>query len=232
MKELKELKYWNNEWTKIFNHYQQDTRFSYYINACLGDNENKILEIGAGSFRDMAQLNKLGLKCYGCDFSPNSVKYAKSLYQEYSDLIYEANAYNLPFEDNFFDISYHNGFWGCFENQEILKLAKEQIRVTKNKIIVGVHNAHNDQFVQYFNKLKIDDPLYSLRFFTIDEITEIFNEFTSDIKIIPVGKQKKYYEDKMINEGRSSRKELKRYFDVSGLKYLENSERLLCIGYL
>jgi hypothetical protein len=52
------------------------------------------------------------------------------------------------------------------------------------------------------------------------------------VKIIPVGKGKKYFEDEMINKGIVGREEIRLFFEENGLKNLNNSERLLCIGYL
>lgn len=232
MEELKDLQYWENEWKKIFFKYQGDKRFAHYINAVLEDNERILLEIGAGSFRDMALLNQLGFQCYGCDFSLESVNNAKKYYPELEKMIIHANAFDLPFKDKFFDVSYHNGFWGCFSNDDIYLLMREQIRVTKNRLIIGVHNAHNKEFVNYFNEKQREDPLYSLRFFSVYEINDILlsNPLITKIKIIPVGKQKKYYEDYLINLGLGTRENLRKCFELHGMDLLEVSERLLCIA--
>lgn len=57
--------YWNLEWASVFEHYQQDIRHGHYIHAVLRPDEKKILELGAGSFRDASLLNRLGLECWG-----------------------------------------------------------------------------------------------------------------------------------------------------------------------
>ncbi|MBE9052087.1 class I SAM-dependent methyltransferase [Nostocales cyanobacterium LEGE 11386] len=230
MELLNNKNYWDQEWCKIFDKYQNDPRFAHYLYAILERDEKRILEIGAGSFRDMEKLNKWDIECYGIDFSNKSVEKAQTKFPQYRHLIIQANAFKLPFDDSFFDVSYHNGFWSCFSNDDINSLACEQSRITKKRMIVAVHNAHNSSFVEYFNKLKVDDPLYSARFFTISEITSLLEKYCYDIQIIPVGKGKKLYEDYLINLGLGSRDNLKKCFFYHKMDLLEHSERLLCIG--
>ncbi|WP_414754768.1 class I SAM-dependent methyltransferase [Anabaena sp. CCY 9910] len=230
MEVLSNKEYWDQAWCNIFDKYQNDPRFAHYLYAILEPNDTRILEIGAGSFRDMEKLNKWGLECYGVDFSDKSIEKAKEQFPEYRKLIIQANAFNLPFDDKYFDVSYHNGFWSCFSNSDIDLLVREQSRITKKRIIVAVHNAHNPSFVEYFNMLKVEDPLYNARFFTIPEITSLMENYCSEIKIIPVGKGKKLYEDYLINLGLGSADNLKKCFDYHKMELLESSERLLCIG--
>jgi len=222
--------YWDSEWIKIFDHYQNDPRFAHYLYAVLEDNERRVLELGAGSFRDMEKLNKWGLECYGVDFSDKSIEEAQKRFPEYNERIIQSNAFKLPFSDKYFDVSYHNGFWSCFSDNDIVLLASEQARVTKKRMIVAVHNAHNPAFVEYFNKLKVDNPLYSARFFSLSEVTFLMDACCYDIEIIPVGKGKKHYEDYLINLGLGSRDNLRKCFEYHKMNLLETSERLLCIG--
>lgn len=227
---LSESKNWNEKWGEIFDNYQQDLRHAYYIHAILKPDERKILEIGAGSFRDMAELRRRGINCEGMDFSEEAVQRAKQKFPEFSEVIHQMSAFDLPYQDKTFDMSYHNGFWVLFDDEQIKKLLKEQVRVTKKRIVATVHNAHNQQFFDYFNKLKIDDPLYDIRFFTIDEIVGLMNEVCSSVEIIPVGKGKKYHEDLLIKEGITDPQKIRDIFFKNSLDYLESSERLMCIG--
>lgn len=156
----KSLEDWDNEWTSSFDHYQQDTRHAYYVNAIIGDLSN-ILEIAAGSFRDMNKLNEMGRNCFGIDFSDVSIKKAQLQFPNYKSKIIKANAFKMPFDDDEFDVSYHNGFWGYFDNEKIQELLQEQIRVTKKMIIASVHNRHCQQFFDYFER-KRRRTLYSI----------------------------------------------------------------------
>ena len=136
-------------------------------------------------------------------------------------------------KDKEYDVTFHNGLWVLFnDDNDILKLVKEQARISKRIIITTVHNAHNQEFIDYFKKLSKTDELYKIRFFSKEEMTNILLTVCDKVEIIPVGKGKKHFEDNMINEGKFSRIELKSFFDETGLNNLTNSERLLCIGHL
>jgi hypothetical protein len=231
---ITEKKQWDDKWIGIFDHYQGDLRHSYYINSVLTQNDIKVLELGAGSFRDMANLNSLGVDCWGTDYSNTSVQLAKNQFKKIKDKIFCSDAFDmLMIEDKEYDATFHNGLWVLFDDdKDILKLVKEQARISKRLIISTVHNAHNQNFVNYFEKLSKTDDLYKIRFFSVDEMKNILLTVCNKVEIIPVGKGKKYFEDRMINEGKFSRDELKSFFDETGLSNLENSERLLCIGHL
>lgn len=223
---------WNEKWKDIFNHYQHDLRHAYYIQAMLRKNETHILEIAAGSFRDMAALRRTGIDCEGMDFSTEAVNLAKKYFPEFAEKIHAMSAFSLPFKDNYFDLSYHNGFWVLFDDEKIKKLAEEQARISKYRIIATVHNAHNIQFLNYFKEKKETDPLYDIRFFEKDEISNLMSKVCKTVEIIPVGKGKKYHEDALISQGVEDPKILHNYLVSSGLQHLNTSERLLCIGEL
>ena len=227
-------KQWDDKWNGIFDHYQQDLRHSYYINAFLKQSDVKVLELGAGSFRDMANLNSLGVDCWGTDYSNTSVQLAKNQFEELQNKIFCSDAFKMQMiVDKEYDVTFHNGLWVLFnEDKDILKLAKEQARISKRIMIATVHNAHNQDFVDYFERLSKADELYKIRFFSIEEMTSILQTVCSKVEIVPVGKGKKYFEDMMISEGKFGREKLRSFFDEVGLKNLENSERLMCIGYL
>lgn len=80
MNKLLNTHFWNEAWDKYFDHYQQDPRHVYYINAFLNDDEQKILEIAAGSFRDFNILNSVGKNCYAFDYCKNAVNKAKKMF--------------------------------------------------------------------------------------------------------------------------------------------------------
>lgn len=225
---------WDEKWPVLFEHYQQDTRHAYYVNAFLTHAEARVLEMGAGSFRDMALLNRLGVDCWGTDFSQSAVGLARQQFPALSEKIFRGDAFALEdIAEAAFDLTFHNGLWVLFNSDdEVLKLATEQARVSRHTIIATVHNAHNPAFVEYFAKLAENDPLYRIRFFAVDEMRELMLKVCRTVEIVPVGKGKKHYEDEMINQGRATRSELRAFFDGAKMDNLETSERLLCIGCL
>ncbi len=220
---------WSTQWEKIFLHYQNDTRHAYYINAILEPQEMKLLELGAGSFRDMAALNRLGRLCHGVDYSEQSVTRARELHPDLADLIHIGDVFNLDFQDCAFDFTYQNGLLGYFCDDDVRRMLYEQARISKYRLALTVHNAHNKQFVSYFDSKKHDDPLYSIRFFSIDEIMELARCISKVIRVIPVGKQKKYYEDDLINIGLSDRESLRKSFDYHGVNLIDMSERIMVV---
>jgi hypothetical protein len=78
--------------------------------------------------------------------------------------------------------------------------------------------------------MAIDDELYRIRFFEIEEMKELMGAHCKHVHIIPVGKGKKYFEDEIIYKGDALPESILHEFIQAGLKHLENSERLLCIG--
>lgn len=221
---------WDQKWQEIFDHYQNDIRHAYYIDAVRKSHEKRVLEIAAGSFRDIVQLTKRGVEGYGIDFSPESVTLAKNLYPALQDHFSVMSAFDLKYPDNHFDISYHNGFWGYFSDEEIDLMAQEQARITKGRIIVTVHNSHNQSFVNYFNSKKESDSLFNIRFFTLDQMHEILGKIARKVTIIPVGKGKKTHEDWLIRHGLNNPLLIQSIFKWSGTRHLERSERLMCIA--
>lgn len=221
---------WDTKWSSIFDHYQQDLRHAHYIRALLKKDEKSLLEIAAGSFRDMAALRRMGLDCHGMDFSGESVVRAKSAFPSFAGVIQKMSAFEFSYPDNSFDVSYHNGFWVLFSDEQIRELAKEQARITRKRMVATVHNAHNAQFVAYFDRLKKTDPLFDVRFFRCEEMVELMQETCDDIAIIPVGKGKRRHEDWLIKMGLTHPALLKTCFQLSDMRFLESSERLLCIG--
>jgi len=228
--QLADIKKWDKIWGKSFEHYQKDVRHAHYIRAILNRNENKLLEIAAGSFRDVAALQKMGIDCQGIDYSPESIKLAKANFSDFKNSIHEMSAFNMDFPDDHFDLTYHNGFWGYFSDEDIKKLATEQARISQKRIIATVHNAHNKAFNLYFEKMKSIDSLYDIRFFHTDEMIELMRPACKNVQIIPVGKGKKWHEDLLIKYHFTNPTIIKTYLLASKHRFLENSERLLCIG--
>lgn len=229
---IRSVDIWDEQWKNIFDHYQQDIRHAYYIRAILNENEYNLLEIAAGSFRDVGALNNWGVSCVGVDYSEESVNKAKQYFSNCEDKIIKMDAFSLSFNNHQFDISYHNGFWTYFSDDEIIELMKEQARVTKYRIVATVHNKHNSDFVNYFDRLSQNDPLYKLRFFEMDEMYSLMKNVCEKVEIIPVGKGKKYYEDDLINIGLGTPDCLRKSFDYHKQDLVNSSERLMCIGTL
>lgn len=92
----------------------------------------KVLEVGVGAATDFLQWAKNGAELYGIDLTPEAVAHAQhrlELYGCSAKDIKVADAENLPFSDNFFDIVYS---WGVIHHSpDTPKALKEIIRVLK-----------------------------------------------------------------------------------------------------
>ncbi|WP_433977673.1 class I SAM-dependent methyltransferase [Erwinia sp. E_sp_B01_9] len=177
-------------------------------------------------------MNKGNVEGHGMDFSQEAVSLAKKYYPQLAERFSQKDAFNLDFADNHFDMSYHNGFWVLFDDENIKKLAVEQARVTRDRMIVTVHNGHNKEFKRYFDSKSATDTLFNIRFFECEEITALMKTVCQKVTIIPVGKGKKRHEDFLIRKGLGHPAILKAYFDLSRQALLDQSERLMCIGEL
>jgi hypothetical protein len=119
-----------------------------------------------------------------------------------------------------------------FSDEKIGLLLREQVRVTRSKLIATVHNAHNQDFVRYFDEKKQVDPLFDIRFFEVDELRALMAIVCSRVEIYPVGKGKSFHEDAMIAAGIVDPASIRRCLVSQGMSCLQSSERLMCVGYL
>jgi hypothetical protein len=226
-KSLESNSVWDVKWEELFDSYQQDLRHAYYVNALL-NKEMSILEIAAGSFRDMAFLNSIGYDCHGCDFSKKSVSLAKKYFPKLEDKIFELDALDINNFNKKYDVTYHNGFWVLFESDDILKkLFNIQKSITKKFMIITVHNGHNQNFKRYFMEKQKKDNLYAIRFFEIDEFLDIFGLARNDIQLYPVGKAKLSHEDLLVKDNNVDKSKMLKFMRPNNLDLLGISERLL-----
>jgi len=94
----------------------------------------KILEVGAGTGRDSAELARLGADVYVLDFAENSLKIVNSLRQKeqvFDNLhLVRGDAFKAPFPDETFDLVFHQGLAEHFKDP--LPLIKENYRILKH----------------------------------------------------------------------------------------------------
>lgn len=217
---------WDKLWAQHFNEYQGDLRHAMYIHSLRRWNERRILEIGAGSFRDTAALNRWGLPCFGVDFSPESVRQAREAHPAWADRILQGDAKRLEFPGKAFDLSFHNGLWGYFDDTQIGQLVREQARITKRRMIATVHNAHNAAFRRHFEQMAAEDPLYGIRFFYKEEMLRLMGSVCRKVRLFPVGGGKaEWFLYAQLGRFMSLPWKL-----LIRVRRPETAERLLCIG--
>lgn len=134
------------------------------------------LEVACGSSRDSIYLARRGIDVTASDYDKKLIDVLRKKFI-YPHLTYvEANAFELPFKDNTFDMVFHNGFFIYFKSEdEICSLLHEQCRVAKKYILFFVHNSLNASLVHRFSELALQDPIYNIRFFKPFEVVDIVN---------------------------------------------------------
>jgi SAM-dependent methyltransferase len=123
-------------WDAVWKETSADGKPNYRIvqeieRLCPDLRGKKILEVGAGTGVDSIYLARKGADVVALDFSPESIKLMKrNAPKGRSFSIVQADAYNMPFADNSFDVVFSQGFVEHFTNPKPLVL--EQRRVLKN----------------------------------------------------------------------------------------------------
>jgi ubiquinone/menaquinone biosynthesis C-methylase UbiE len=108
-----------------------------------------ILDVGCGPGLYCEKLNENGYDIIGVDYSENTIELAKQKYPGITFMV--ADGYNLPFQDNQFDIVLSIGALQCIIEHE--KFLKELIRVSSKAVILST----------LLKKKKSKDPMRTLR---------------------------------------------------------------------
>ncbi|MBU2522872.1 MAG: class I SAM-dependent methyltransferase [Nanoarchaeota archaeon] len=120
-------------WDKIANPWKifRDEPFEEVIEF-LKNKKGNVLDLGCGSGRNFVKIDG---KIYGVDFSSRMVEMARERAEDknISAEIFKSEAYELPFNDNFFDHAIFIAVLHCIESKEKRKKSLEELfRVLKN----------------------------------------------------------------------------------------------------
>ncbi len=168
-------KEWNSLWEKYLAVYlKAPPRLGYWISSYFPP-PLSVLEIAAGSACDSLFLARQGYRTLATDNNEWVVEKVSEKFSHLSDFTYLVeNAFSFSFPDRVVDLSFSNGFWVLFSDDELLRsLAREQARVTGKYMVVVVHNIENKKLVNTFKEKAVSDPLYDVRFFSREELVEI-----------------------------------------------------------
>ena len=99
-----------------------------------------ILEVGAGTGRTALSIAQKGAHVYIIDISDESLKKVSQLKEKYNIPIniIQADGLNTPFEDNFFDLVYHQGLLEHFRNPYPLLIENKRILKKNGYLLVDV----------------------------------------------------------------------------------------------
>lgn len=104
-----------------------------------------VMEIGAGSGRDLLALAKLGAKGIVLDYSPASLRLVKQQAeaQGIPVMFVQADATRMPFRDGAIDVSFHQGLLEHFRDP--MPLLRENARITRSggRVLVDVPQTYH-----------------------------------------------------------------------------------------
>lgn len=165
----------------------------------------KLLEVGVGAGTDFLQWVRNGSIAYGVDLTPQAIAHVEhrlSLYGLSAKEFKVADAENLPFENDYFDMVYS---WGVIHHTPDTPTAfKEIVRVMKPGAKAKIMIYHRKSILAYFFWIKhsllkgkwnksVADVLWEnmesigTKAYTKDEVSDILkNEPISDLKISAV----------------------------------------------
>ncbi|MEO5988028.1 MAG: methyltransferase domain-containing protein [Candidatus Eisenbacteria bacterium] len=137
-----------DHWESYWKGHSQDIEDTYstggrLVREALADGpiEGRIvMEIGAGSGRDLLELARLGARGVVLDYSPASLALVKAQaeVQGIPVMFVQADATRMPFRDGAIDVSFHQGLLEHFRDP--MPLLNENARVTRSggRMIVDV----------------------------------------------------------------------------------------------
>lgn len=149
---------------------------NYIINLQIDNTINSCLEEGAFSAKDTLYLKEHfpAWRFITTDIEPEVVSYSKSQGLE-STL---ADAFKLPFTNESIDVTFHSGLIILFNNDDTLKIIKEQMRITSKIAFIFAHNRSNliDRLGSFFKRYILRKKIYTFRRFSKKELKSFLAE--------------------------------------------------------
>ncbi len=169
--------YWSDVWVRHIEAYiAAPPRCGYWLGSFF-PRSMTVLEIAGGSCRDSRYLATLGFDAIGSDFDQKTLDYLEKRHPNSLLPMRCENAFALSLADKSVDMSYSNGFWIYFLNDEkIYSLIHEQARVTRKYLVSLVHNVENRILVNQFERKAKLDSLYDIRFFHRNQLLDILKK--------------------------------------------------------
>jgi len=142
-----------NHWESYWKGHQQDIDDTYSTGArlvreVLADGPvagQLVMEIGAGSGRDLLELARRGARGIVLDYSPASLRLVKQQAdaQGVHVMFVQADATRMPFRDGAIDVSFHQGLLEHFRDP--MPLLRENARITRRggRVLVDVPQTYH-----------------------------------------------------------------------------------------
>jgi len=183
----KESQFWAESWDRhASDYFTTPPHLGPCLELLFPDKSWTYLEMGGGTMRDARYLAQTGRSVTGSDSVEEVVSRAR-LYHGSALNITKIDAFHTGLTAKSFDVTYHNGVWSNFSNdRDIRQLAAEQARISRRYMVAVVHCRHNQPYRETFRARSVEDPLYDIRFFEIDELRSFMESF-GPTRIYPCG---------------------------------------------
>lgn len=147
---------------------------------------SKVLEIGCGTGNILTYLTQIK-KCnsYGIDISKESKNIVEIFEKQRQSKVnfIVGDGFNIPFKKNSFDVVYSEGVIEHFEDERIMNMVLEHVRVCKKDglIIISVPNKYN--FPLTISKKIMEEryPHYPEKSFTINELKYLIEKSGTNV---------------------------------------------------
>jgi len=181
-------KSWDDIWnTHLENYLIATPRTGIVIHSLFG-NASKVLEIACGSGRDAYYLFTKNMAVSAIDYANETIEKLKVKFPNGINF-QSQDAFAMNYNDKEFDVTFHNGFYVLFENDEdVKKLICEQARITNKNMVIIEHNLRNSKLVDKFARKSSSDPIYNIRFYDPDELVNLVKLSGIDFHSIRVQK--------------------------------------------
>ena len=97
-------------------------------------NKKPILECGCGTGKFAAYVASLGIKSYAMDIEEDMVKQSKELSKKISPNnmveVIKGDIRSIPYKNRFFSVTHSSGVLEHYEDEEIVNIINEQLRVS------------------------------------------------------------------------------------------------------
>jgi SAM-dependent methyltransferase len=124
--------HWDDVWSKTAVQAPHDT----VLRAVRSLGVRSVLEVGAGSGRDLQELGRGELAVTYLDFSDVAARSFHSANPAVPAIVGDAR--RLPFPDEAFDLTYSLGLIEHFDEPQRLEILREQFRVARRYVLVDV----------------------------------------------------------------------------------------------
>ena len=198
MVEVTQERIWDkiaDKWNEFRTHSHKD------VVEFLDNSKGKVLDLGCGSGRNFRNVE--GVKLTGVDFSNELLKYAKvnAEKKKINVKLIRAEAFNLPFEENYFDAILFYATLHCIDSSEDReRTMKEIYRVLKpgKKIFLSTWGTSSNRIKGKTGECMIPWTLKSGE--KVERYTYIFSKDEIEKLVKLVGfKIEKSWEDRNIN---------------------------------